>query len=83
MLVALRNKAMKKLFFASTAMLAMLSFSACDTKKGGNEEGKETVIERDSVPSEYKVTEKTVETDTTTNTKTVDADEAKKDSTKK
>jgi hypothetical protein len=70
---------MKKLFFASAAVLGMLSFSACDTKKTGNKKGDETVVERDSVATEYKVTEKVVETDTTTRTKTVDADKDKKE----
>lgn len=67
------------MIFASAAVLGLLSFSACDTKKTGGKGSDETVVERDSVPSEYEVTEKVVETDTTTRTKTVDADEAKED----
>jgi hypothetical protein len=70
---------MKKVIFAGAAVLGLLSFSACDTKKTNTEESDEIVVERDSVPSEYEVTEKVVETDTTTRTKTVDADEDKKD----
>jgi hypothetical protein len=70
---------MKKIVFASAALLWALSFSACETKKGGTTEEEGTVVERDSVPSEYEVTEKTVETDTTVETKKVDVDEAQED----
>jgi hypothetical protein len=69
---------MKKTFFASAVLVGLLSFSACDTKKAGTADD-ETVVERDSVATEYEVTEKTVETDTTTKTRTVDVDEDKKD----
>jgi hypothetical protein len=72
---------MKKILLASATLLWVLSFSACETKKADTKEDEETVVERDSVPSEYEVTEKTVETDTTTTTKKVDVDtdEDKKD----
>lgn len=69
---------MKKILLASAALLWVLSFSACETKKGGTQE-EGTVVERDSVPSEYEVTEKTVETDTTVETKTVDVEDEKED----
>jgi hypothetical protein len=69
---------MKKIVMISAAVLGILSFSACDTKKSGDKEG-ETVVDRDTVATEYEVTEKVVETDTTTKTKTVDADSAKED----
>jgi hypothetical protein len=70
---------MKKMLFASAAVLGLLSFSACNKTDTQNKESNETVVERDSVPSEYKVTEKVVEHDTTTKTKTVEADEDKKE----
>jgi hypothetical protein len=70
---------MKKILFAGAIALGLLNFSACDAKKTENKESDETVVDRDSVPSEYKVTEKVVETDTTVETKTVDVDEDKKD----
>jgi uncharacterized protein YcfL len=69
---------MKKMLFAS-AVLGLLSFSACDTKKADTKEDDKTVVERDSVATEYEVTEKVVETDTTTKTRTVDVDKDKKD----
>jgi hypothetical protein len=71
---------MKKIFLASATLLWVLSFSACETKKSETTE-EETVVERDSVPSEYEVTEKTVETetDTTVTTKKVDVDDEKED----
>jgi hypothetical protein len=73
---------MKKILLAGAAVLGLLSFSACETKKADTKENDETVVERDSVPSEYKVTEKTVEHDTSTTTKTVDADKDKDDDKK-
>lgn len=71
---------MKKLLLASAGLLWVLSFSACETKKSETTE-EETVVERDSVPSEYEVTEKKVETetDTITETRKVDVDEAKEE----
>lgn len=72
---------MRKVLLVGAAVLWSLSFSACETKKADTHEEEGTVVERDSVPSEYEVTEKTVETDTTVETKKVDVDtdEDKKD----
>ncbi len=55
-----------------------LSLAACDrtdkTTSLEAEEDNKVVVDRDSVPTEYEVTETVVEYDTTTRTKTVDAD---------
>ncbi|MHA6248399.1 hypothetical protein ACXYMU_10710 [Pontibacter sp. CAU 1760] len=69
---------MKKITIASFAVIGLLSFTACntndDTTTLEDEQDNQVVVERDSVPTEYEVTETVVEYDTTTRTKTVDAD---------
>ncbi len=58
--------------------MASLSLTACErtdrTTSLEAEEDNKVVVDRDSVATEYEVTETVVEYDTTTRTKTVDAD---------
>ncbi|WP_439882530.1 hypothetical protein ACSX1A_05045 [Pontibacter sp. MBLB2868] len=68
---------MKKIIFASAILLGTFSLGACDNNSEVTEEevnDDKVVVDRDSVPTEYEVTETVVEYDTTTRTKTVDAD---------
>jgi len=69
---------MKKIFFAGVVLLGSLSLGACErtdktTSLEANEEDNKVVVDRDSVATEYEVTETVVEYDTTTRTKTVEA----------
>ncbi|WP_230407047.1 hypothetical protein [Pontibacter cellulosilyticus] len=67
---------MKKIFFAGAIVLGTMGMFACDNNN--NEavtEDEGVVVDRDSVATEYEVTETVVEYDTTTRTKTVDVDE--------
>ncbi|WP_245590638.1 hypothetical protein [Adhaeribacter aquaticus] len=69
---------MKKIFFGSGLVLALLGTAACErTNKAESadaEDSKTRVVQRDSVATEYEVTETVVEYDTTQRTKTVKAD---------
>ncbi|WP_242919968.1 hypothetical protein [Pontibacter liquoris] len=72
---------MKKIILASAVLFSSLSLVACDTNKTTDSDAGDNkkVIAKDSVPSEYEVTETKVETDTTKDTKTVDVDKDKND----
>ena len=70
---------MKNIFFAGVVILGSLSLAACErtdktTSLEADEEDNKVVVDRDSVATEYEVTETVVEYDTTTRTKTVDAE---------
>ncbi|WP_266205253.1 hypothetical protein [Pontibacter kalidii] len=69
---------MKRIFLAGVVAVASLSLTACErtdrTTSLEAEEDNKVVVDRDSVATEYEVTETVVEYDTTTRTKTVDAD---------
>jgi uncharacterized lipoprotein NlpE involved in copper resistance len=75
--VELKEQTMKKLIYAGAVVLGSLSLLACertnDTTSLEAEEDNKVVVDRDSVATEYEVTETVVEYDTTTRTKTVDA----------
>jgi len=76
---------MKKLVYAGAVVLGTLSLMACEqTNRTGTTEKEGVVVDRDSVPTEYEVTETVVEYDTTKHTKTVkpDRDDDKKDNDK-
>ncbi|WP_242929225.1 hypothetical protein [Pontibacter vulgaris] len=73
---------MKKIMYAGVIMLGSLSLFACDrtdktTDSEADADDKSVVVDRDSVATEYEVTETVVEYDTTKKTKTVDADDVK------
>jgi len=78
---------MKKMMVAGMIVMASFSLTACNkTDRTTASEGKKddkVVVDRDSVPVEYEVTETTVEYDTTTNTKNVDVDKNKQHDTNK
>ncbi|WP_299757680.1 hypothetical protein [uncultured Pontibacter sp.] len=69
---------MKKIFFAGVVAVAALGMTACESTDNTStleaEEDNRVVVDRDSVATEYEVTETVVEYDTTTRTKTVDAE---------
>ncbi|MCX2741519.1 hypothetical protein [Pontibacter anaerobius] len=69
---------MKKIILASAALVGSLSLAACEntekTTSLENEEDNTVVVDRDSVATEYEVTETVVEYDTTQRTKTVEAE---------
>ncbi|SFF95353.1 hypothetical protein [Pontibacter chinhatensis] len=77
---------MKKIMLAGIVAMASMSLVACDrtdrTTSMEADEDNKVVVDRDSVPTEYEVTETVVEYDTTTKKKTVDADDAKHDNKK-
>ncbi|GAA4424108.1 hypothetical protein GCM10023188_03560 [Pontibacter saemangeumensis] len=69
---------MKNIFFAGVVIVGSLSLAACErtdktTSLEADEEDNKVVVDRDSVATEYEVTETVVEYDTTTRTKTIDA----------
>ncbi|MEJ8802799.1 hypothetical protein [Pontibacter sp. H249] len=67
---------MKKILFAGIIIVGSTSLFACErTNTEGTTEDEGVVVDRDSVATEYEVTETVVEYDTTTRTKTVDATE--------
>ncbi|WP_245539599.1 hypothetical protein [Pontibacter roseus] len=70
---------MKKILYTGAFVLATAGMMACErtTDSSNTTEGEGTVVERDSVATEYEVTETVVEYDTTTRTKTVDVDKDK------
>ncbi|CAM3515902.1 hypothetical protein POKO110462_06500 [Pontibacter korlensis] len=77
---------MKNIFFTGVVVFSTLGFTACErtsnTTSLETEEDNQVVVDRDSVATEYEVTETVVQYDTTTRTKTVDAEadqEKKKD----
>ena len=68
---------MKKLLMGSGVLLALLGTAACErTKTAENESdgNDKRVVKRDSVATEYEVTETVVEYDTTKRVKKVEAD---------
>lgn len=69
---------MKKIIAAGAVVLGSLGMMACDrtnhTDTSLEADDNKVVVDRDSVPTEYEVTETVVEYDTTTRTKKVDAD---------
>jgi len=69
---------MKKIIAAGAVILGSLGMMACErtnnTDTSLEAEDNSVVVDRDSVPTEYEVTETVVEYDTTTRTKKVDAD---------
>ncbi|NDK57390.1 hypothetical protein [Pontibacter fetidus] len=68
---------MKKIIVAGAFVLGTLGMFACERQNENttDKEGEESVVvDRDSVATEYEVTETVVDYDTTTRTKTVDAD---------
>ena len=68
---------MKKLIWASSMVLILFSTVACEktknTENADTEDSTKRVVDRDSVATEYEVTETVVEYDTTQRTKTVEA----------
>ena len=65
---------MKNVMYAGLFLLGTLTFSSCDSKTS---DSSGTVVEKDTVETEYKVEEKVVETDTTTRTTTIEKDSTK------
>jgi hypothetical protein len=67
---------MKNVMYVGLIVLGTLGFSSCggDANKS---ESSETVVDKDTVATEYKVEETTVEHDTNTTTTTVEADSTK------
>ncbi|TXK50763.1 hypothetical protein FVR03_04540 [Pontibacter qinzhouensis] len=68
---------MKKLFFAAAVLFGSFSMYSCDNQAGTESDANETVIDSETKVSEYEVEETVVETDTTTRTETIDADETR------
>jgi hypothetical protein len=69
---------MKKIFLAATVALGALTLTACDNNDTTTEhdaDDNRVVVDRDSVATEYEVTETVVEYDTTQRTKTVTPDD--------
>ncbi|SIT78076.1 hypothetical protein [Pontibacter indicus] len=68
---------MKKILYAGFGVLfGTMALVACDNtnRTGTTESDTERVVDRDSVATEYEVTETVVDYDTTKNTKKVDVD---------
>ncbi|MCC9166628.1 hypothetical protein [Pontibacter harenae] len=63
---------MKKLFFACALTLGSLSLYSCGGNSDTTASDNENVIERDTTVSELEVQETVVQTDTTTQTETID-----------
>jgi hypothetical protein len=75
--VKLNYEKMKKIIAAGALVLGTLSMFACERQNENttDKEGEESVVvDRDSVATEYEVTETVVDYDTTTRTKTVDSE---------
>ncbi len=72
---------MKKVLYAGVAVLiGSMGLIACDNNRTGTTESDtERVVARDSVATEYEVTETVVDYDTTHNTKKVDVDRDNRD----
>ncbi len=65
---------------AGMVMVGSMSLLACErTNTAGTTADEGVVVDRDSVATEYEVTETVVEYDTTTRTRTVDATKEKND----
>lgn len=70
---------MKKIIYTGAIILGTVSLMACEnTDKAGTTEREGTVVDRDSVATEYEVTETVVEYDTTKKTRSVDVDRDKR-----
>ncbi|GAB3196230.1 putative lipoprotein NlpE involved in copper resistance [Pontibacter aydingkolensis] len=66
---------MKKILFAGMVAFGSMAMIACDNNgEAVVTEDEGVVVDRDSVATEYEVTETVVEYDTTTRTKSVDVD---------
>lgn len=69
---------MKKIIAAGLVALSSIGMMACERSNNSETsleaEDNKVVVDRDSVATEYEVTETVVEYDTTTRTKTVDAE---------
>ncbi len=68
---------MKKLMIAGGLLVGTVGLFSCETRDNNttaNEGESSVVVDRDSVATEYEVTETVVDYDTTTRTKTVDAE---------
>jgi hypothetical protein len=73
---------MKKLLYAGFAVLfGTMGLVACDNsdRRGTTESDTERVVARDSVATEYEVTETVVDYDTTRKSRTVDVDRDNRD----
>lgn len=73
---------MKKVMYAGFAVLfGSMGLVACDNdnRRGSTESDTERVVGRDSVATEYEVTETVVDYDTTTKTRKVDVDRDNRD----
>ncbi|MEJ8756920.1 hypothetical protein WG947_07940 [Pontibacter sp. H259] len=72
-------KEMKKIMMAGLVIVGSAGLFACDRTNENNttesEADNSVVVDRDSVATEYEVTETVVDYDTTTRTKTVDTEE--------
>lgn len=66
---------MKNVMYVGLIVLGTLGFSSCGGDSTKNES--ETVVDKDTVATEYKIEEKTVEHDTNTTTTTVEMDSTK------
>ena len=60
--------------YVGLIVLGTLGFSSCGGDAAKTESESETVVSKDTVATEYKIEEKTVETDTNTTTTTVEKD---------
>ncbi|MCJ8165087.1 hypothetical protein MKJ04_09545 [Pontibacter sp. E15-1] len=67
---------MKKIVLGCALLLGFAGLAACESteRSDATVQDNKVVVDRDSVATEYEVTETVVEYDTTTRTKTVDAD---------
>ncbi|MCC9138335.1 hypothetical protein ACFSKU_21710 [Pontibacter silvestris] len=66
---------MKKLLLAGTVVLGSLSLYSCGGNEGASTTSdNEMVIDQDTAVSEYEVDRTVVETDTTTESQTIEAD---------
>jgi hypothetical protein len=74
----LKNKTMKKILLTGIAVLGIASLFSCErtNKTDGDDLGdNKSVVHRDTIVTEYDVKETIVEYDTTTRTKSVDAED--------
>ncbi|WP_187261760.1 hypothetical protein [Pontibacter beigongshangensis] len=69
---------MKKLFFAVAVLFGSFSLYSCDNQGGTANDANEQVIDSETRVSEYEVEETVIETDTTTRTETIDAEDTNK-----
>lgn len=66
---------MKKLLYTGALVLGTVGMMACEQTDKGSTAEEGVVVDRDSVATEYEVTETVVEYDTTQQTRTVTVDE--------